>query len=77
MKTVDDLQRAVRYEQTQSAFIEYLTLLVDAGVIEPLSGVDIVDDGGVLFVSDEFFKRIASVYGIQLDEELNPVKFYF
>lgn len=77
MKTLAELQGTIRYEQTPALFMEYLSIIADAGVIAPPSGSDIFIVEGETCVSDDFFKTVAGVYGVQLDAELNPVRVDF
>ncbi|MDA5483250.1 hypothetical protein PGS49_21800 [Yersinia intermedia] len=74
MKTLMDLQHAVGHEQTTEALIEYLSMLIDEGVLTPLSDGEMVRKDGEVFISDRLFKIMAGIYGIQLNADLTPVK---
>ncbi|OKP31373.1 hypothetical protein [Serratia fonticola] len=65
MKTLEELQRVVGYEQTQDYFLEYIALLVEREVIDKPGADDIIiDSKGVAHVSCEFFNRMTDVYGV-------------
>lgn len=68
MQTIKKLKSLVGYEQTDDVFKEYLLQLEKAGVIT-------ISDGDISGskVSDELYTIIASIYGVQLDEDLNPL----
>lgn len=69
MKTFYKLKALIGYQQTDSVFRDYLLQLRDANVIE-------INDGDIVAneVSEDFYSRLAAVFGVQLDEELNPIK---
>lgn len=69
MKTLYQTKKIIGYPQTDEVFLDYLAQLKGADVIAINDG-DIVDNK----VSDDFYRRLAAVFGIQLDEELNPIK---
>lgn len=69
MKTFYKIKSLIGYQQTDSIFRDYLMQLRDADVIEINEG-DIVANK----VSDDFYTRLAAVFGIQLDDDLNPVQ---
>lgn len=71
MKTVKQLKEMIGYLQSDSVFEEYLGRLAEAGVIQ-VNDEDIDVAAGV--VSNDFFERLAAVYGVELDAELNPRK---
>lgn len=71
MKTMEKLKRAVDYQQSDENFMSYLLLLEKHGVIAIAAG-DI--DVNASTVSDDFFSRLAAVYGVQLDNNFNPVR---
>lgn len=71
MKTIKQLKDAIGYLQSDAVFRDYLGQLTGAGVIEVNDG-DIDFDTGA--VSDDFFERMAGVYGVALDAELNPLE---
>lgn len=69
MKRITKLKSIIGYKQTNDVFRDYLNQLVDADIIE-------INDGDIVGqdVSDELYERVANVFGVQLDEELNPVE---
>lgn len=69
MKTFYKIKSLIGYQQTDGVFRDYLLQLQDANVIE-------INDGDIVAnkVSDDFYSRLAAVFGVQLDEELNPIK---
>ncbi|WP_447870116.1 hypothetical protein [Serratia fonticola] len=69
MKTLYQLKNVIGYQQTDDVFLDYLTQLQEANVIE-------INDGDIIGqdVSDELYERVANVFGVQLDEELNPIE---
>nr|WP_279509612.1 hypothetical protein [Klebsiella variicola] len=71
MKTMDELKDAINYRQTDEHFLAYLALLEKHGVIS-IADSDI--DTTARTVSSDFFRRLAAVYGVPLDSELNPVR---
>lgn len=71
MKTVKQLKEMIGYLQSDAVFEEYLGRLAEAGVIQ-VNDEDIDVAAGV--VSNDFFERLAAVYGVELDAELNPLK---
>ncbi|MGL5386623.1 MAG: hypothetical protein ACRDCA_12345 [Serratia sp. (in: enterobacteria)] len=68
MKTIKQLKKLIGYSQTDDVFKDYITQLEAADVIKVM-GDDIVDNK----VGDDFYERFANVFGIQLDDELNPI----
>lgn len=68
MKTIKQLKALIGYSQTDNVFKDYITQLENAGVIK-ITDDDIVDSN----VSDDFYERLATVFGIQLDAELNQI----
>ncbi|OCJ20031.1 hypothetical protein [Serratia sp. 14-2641] len=68
MKTFYKIKSLIGYQQTDGVFRDYLMQLRDAEVIEINDG-DIVGNN----VSDDFYRRLAAVFGVQLDEDLNPI----
>jgi hydrogenase maturation factor len=73
MKTIKELKEIINYQQTDSNFISYLELLRDKGVIEIIKN-DIIKSDDSYTISDVFFKKICFIFGVQLDDELNPIK---
>lgn len=71
MKTLEQLKQAVDYRQDDETFLSYLLLLEKHGVIAITAG-DINVNAST--VSDDFFSRLAAVYGVQLDNNFNPVR---
>lgn len=71
MKTLEQLKRAVDYLQTDEHFLSYLALLEKHGVIA-INPDDIDVSAGA--VSEDFFRRLAEVYGVELDDEMRPVR---
>lgn len=69
MKRITKLKSIIGYKQTNDVFRDYLNQLVEADVIE-------INDGDIVGqdVSDELYERVANVFGVQLDEELNPIE---
>lgn len=68
MKTIKQLKNLIGYSQTDDVFKDYITQLEKAGVIK-ITDDDIVDSN----VSDDFYGRLATVFGILLDTELNQI----
>lgn len=68
MQTIRKLKSLIGYEQTDDVFKEYLLQLESAGVIT-------ISDGDISGskVSDELYAIIASIYGVQLDEDLTAL----
>lgn len=62
MKTFKELKSLIDFCQTDAFFLAYLDQLLEAGVITVSEG-DI--DNGSKTVSDDFYERLASVYGIE------------
>lgn len=62
MKTFKELKSLIDFCQTDAFFLAYLAQLFEAGVITVSEG-DI--DNGSKTVSDDFYERLASVYGIE------------
>lgn len=69
MKTFYKIKSLIGYQQTDSVFRDYLMQLSEADVIQ-------INDGDIVGnkVSDDFYTRLAAVFGIQLDDDLNPVQ---
>ncbi|WP_447875333.1 hypothetical protein [Serratia fonticola] len=69
MRTFYKIKSLIGYQQTDGVFRDYLMQLRDADVIE-------INDGDIVAnkVSDDFYCRLAAVFGVQLDEELNPIE---
>lgn len=67
MKTINQIKSLIGFCQTDEFFLEYLQMLQAAGVIHPGES-DIDADSKT--VSDDFYDRLASVYGIEAEETL-------
>ncbi|EPR8111315.1 hypothetical protein P4E77_001350 [Klebsiella pneumoniae] len=67
MKTFNQIKSLIGFCQTDEFFLEYLQMLQAAGVIHPVES-DIDADSKT--VSDNFYDRLASVYGIEAEETL-------
>ena len=67
MKTFNQIKSLIGFCQTDEFFLEYLQMLQAAGVIYPGES-DIDADSKT--VSDDFYDRLASVYGIEAEETL-------
>ncbi|CAM8227003.1 Phage protein [Klebsiella michiganensis] len=67
MKTFNQMKSLIGFCQTDEFFLEYLQMLQDAGVIHPVES-DIDSDSKT--VSEDFYNRLASVYGIEAEETL-------
>lgn len=67
MKTFNQIKSLIGFCQTDEFFLEYLQILQAAGVIHPGES-DIDADSKT--VSDDFYDRLASVYGIEAEETL-------
>ncbi|MBF1895784.1 hypothetical protein [Klebsiella oxytoca] len=67
MKTFNQIKSLIGFCQTDEFFLEYLQMLQSAGVIHPVES-DIDADSKT--VSDDFYDRLASVYGIEAEETL-------
>ncbi|EMZ7273091.1 TPA: hypothetical protein ACW719_003743 [Klebsiella aerogenes] len=67
MKTFNKIKSLIGFCQTDEFFLEYLQMLQAAGVIHPGES-DIDADSKT--VSDDFYDRLASVYGIEAEETL-------
>lgn len=67
MKTFNQIKSLIGFCQTDEFFLEYLQMLQAAGVIHPGES-DIDADSKT--VSDDFYDRLASVYGIEAEEAL-------
>ncbi|CAA0323461.1 hypothetical protein ACS6VN_004221 [Klebsiella oxytoca] len=67
MKTFNQIKSLIGFCQTDEFFLEYLQMLQDAGVIHPVES-DIDADSKT--VSEDFYDRLASVYGIEAEEIL-------
>ncbi|HBH8229604.1 TPA: hypothetical protein KXY69_005129 [Raoultella ornithinolytica] len=62
MKTFNQLKSLIDFCQTDAFFLEHLNRLQDAGVISIDEGdIDAASRG----VSDDFYDRLAGVYGIE------------
>ena len=70
MKTFNQLKNLVGFCQTDEFFLEYLQKLQGAGVIQV---VDSDIDAENKTLSDDFYSRLADVYGVSPDDELSPV----
>ncbi|EPV8394417.1 TPA: hypothetical protein R1869_004061 [Klebsiella oxytoca] len=67
MKTFNQIKSLIGFCQTDEFFLEYLQMLQAAGVIHPVES-DIDADSKT--VSDDFYDRLVSVYGIEAEETL-------
>lgn len=67
MKTFNQIKSLIGFCQTDEFFLEYLQMLKAAGVIHPVES-DIDSDSKT--VSEDFYNRLASVYGIEAEETL-------
>ena len=67
MKTFNQIKSLIGFCQTDEFFLEYLQMLQAAGFIHPGES-DIDADSKT--VSDDFYDRLASVYGIEAEETL-------
>ncbi|EMH3471892.1 TPA: hypothetical protein L9408_004604 [Klebsiella pneumoniae] len=67
MKTFNHIKSLIGFCQTDEFFLEYLQMLQAAGVIHPVES-DIDADSKI--VSEDFYDRLASVYGIEAEETL-------
>ncbi|EOD5319961.1 hypothetical protein WH694_16290 [Klebsiella oxytoca] len=67
MKTFNQIKSLIGFCQTDEFFLEYLQMLQTAGVIHPVES-DIDSDSKT--VSEDFYNRLASVYGIEAEETL-------
>lgn len=67
MKTFNQIKRLIGFCQTDEFFLEYLQMLQAAGVIHPVESEINADSKTV---SDDFYDRLASVYGIEAEETL-------
>ncbi|HFD7916753.1 TPA: hypothetical protein ACF578_001033 [Klebsiella variicola] len=67
MKTFNQIKSLIGFCQTDEFFLEYLKMLQAAGVIHPVES-DIDADSKT--VSEDFYDRLASVYGIEAEETL-------
>ncbi|CAM3289551.1 hypothetical protein SB6411_04143 [Klebsiella spallanzanii] len=67
MKTFNQIKSLIGFCQTDEFFLEYLQMLQAAGVIHPVES-DIDADSKT--VSEDFYDRLASVYGIEAEERL-------
>ncbi|AVL82207.1 hypothetical protein M0J30_002865 [Klebsiella oxytoca] len=67
MKTFNQIKSLIGFCQTDEFFLEYLQMLQAAGVIHPGES-DIDADSKT--VSEVFYDRLASVYGIEAEETL-------
>lgn len=72
MKTLTELKNVIGYAQTDEHFLDYLTKMEEADIIRP-SFQDIVQINGVYRVSDDLYRNVSFVFGIQLDEDLNVI----
>ncbi|ELN0130013.1 hypothetical protein [Raoultella planticola] len=68
MQTFKQMKAQIDFCQTDDFFLEYLQRLMAAEVIQ-------INDGDIdvnsKTLSDDFCERLANVYGVNLDEELN------
>lgn len=67
MKTFNQIKSLIGFCQADEFFLEYLQMLQAAGVIHPGES-DIDADSKT--VSEDFYDRLASVYGIEAEEKL-------
>ncbi|HDS5551017.1 TPA: hypothetical protein QHX99_003678 [Klebsiella aerogenes] len=67
MKTFNQIKSLIGFCQTDEFFLEYLQMLQAAGVIHPVES-DIDSDSKT--VSEDFYNRLASVYGIEAEDTL-------
>ncbi|EHT05843.1 hypothetical protein HMPREF9694_05391 [Klebsiella michiganensis] len=67
MRTFNQIKSLIGFCQTDEFFLEYLQMLQAAGVIHPVES-DIDADSKT--VSEDFYDRLASVYGIEAEETL-------
>lgn len=67
MKTFNQIKSLIGFCQTDEFFLEYLQKLQGAGVIQVVDG-DIDAENKTL--SEVFYNRLASVYGIEAEETL-------
>lgn len=67
MKTFNQIKSLIGFCQTDEFFLEYLQMLQAAGIIHPVES-DIDSDSKT--VSEDFYNRLASVYGIEAEETL-------
>lgn len=67
MKTFNQIKSLIGFCQTDEFFLEYLQKLQGAGVIQVVDG-DIDAENKML--SEDFYNRLASVYGIEAEETL-------
>lgn len=67
MKTFNQMKSLIGFCQTDEFFLEYLQKLQGAGVIQVVDG-DIDAENKTL--SEDFYNRLASVYGIEAEETL-------
>ncbi|PLN01799.1 hypothetical protein CWN07_16110 [Klebsiella quasipneumoniae] len=67
MKTFNQIKSLIGFCQTDEFFLEYLQMLQAAGVIHPDES-DIDADSKT--VSEDFYDRLARVYGIEAEETL-------
>ncbi|HBM3026868.1 TPA: hypothetical protein LVL79_003315 [Klebsiella oxytoca] len=67
MKTFNQIKSLIGFCQTDEFFLEYLQMLQAAGVIHP--GESNIDADSKT-VSEDFYDRLASVYGIEAEEKL-------
>lgn len=67
MKTFNQIKSLIGFCQTDEFFLEYLQMLQAAGVIHPVES-DVDADSKT--VSEDFYDRLASVYGIEAEETL-------
>lgn len=69
MKTFNQIKSLIGFCQTDEFFLEYLQKLQGAGVIHVVDG-DIDAENKTL--SDDFYTRLADVYGVSSDDESSP-----
>ncbi|HCI6750881.1 TPA: hypothetical protein NPP81_001068 [Klebsiella quasipneumoniae subsp. quasipneumoniae] len=69
MKTFNQIKSLIGFCQTDEFFMEYLQKLQGVGVIQVVDG-DIDAENKTL--SDDFYTRLADVYGVSLDDEPSP-----
>lgn len=69
MKTFNQIKSLIGFCQTDEFFLEYLQKLEGAGVIQVVDG-DIDAENKTL--SDDFYTRLADVYGVSSGDEPAP-----
>ncbi|WP_411165197.1 hypothetical protein [Klebsiella oxytoca] len=69
MKTFNQIKSLIGFCQTDEFFLEYLQKLQGVGVIQVVDG-DIDAENKTL--SDDFYSRLADVYGVSSGDEPAP-----